>query len=109
MEINRVPFTNIVWVDQPVTESKGETGISFSRTVQNGNISVRMVEFSPGYRADHWCARGHVVLVLEGTLITELEDGRTFLTTVGNSFQVGDQDGRHRVCTQLGAKVFIVD
>ncbi|MHB1935612.1 MAG: DHCW motif cupin fold protein [Acidobacteriaceae bacterium] len=109
MEINRVPFTNTVWVDQPVTESKGETGISFSRTVQNGNISVRMVEFSPGYRADHWCARGHIVLVLEGTLITELEDGRTFLTTVGNSFQVGDQDGRHRVCTQLGAKVFIVD
>ena len=27
-----------------------------------------MVEYSPGYLADHWCDRGHVLYVLEGEL-----------------------------------------
>lgn len=109
MEINNVRLTNTVWADQAVTEDSGKTGISFSRTVRDGNLRVRMVEFSVGYRADHWCAKGHVVLVLEGALITELDDGRTFLTTAGNSFQVGDGDGQHRTYTDVGARVFIVD
>jgi|GEM_PF-4387406 len=25
-----------------------------------GNIRVRMVEYTPGYLADHWCNRGHI-------------------------------------------------
>lgn len=109
MEINRIPFTNVVWADQVITKTKGESGFSFSKTVTDGNLRVRMVEFSPDYRADHWCSKGHVVLVLEGALITELQDGKTFETTAGNSFQVGDGDGQHRAYTKVGARVFIVD
>lgn len=109
MEISGVRFTNTLWADQVVTENGGETGVSFSRTVNDGNLRVRMIDFSAGYRADHWCSKGHVVLVLEGMLITELKDGRIFKTTAGNSFQVGDEDGQHRVSTDVGAKAFIVD
>jgi quercetin dioxygenase-like cupin family protein len=87
----------------------GEAGTALSRTVQTGSLRVRIVEFSPGYRADHWCAKGHVVFVIEGTLTTVLEDGRVFQTASGNSFHVGDDDGRHRAQTEMGAKVFIFD
>lgn len=43
--------------------------------IEMGNIRVRIVEYSPGYTADHWCNKGHVLLVLEGELYTELSDG----------------------------------
>jgi hypothetical protein len=109
MKIAGVPFTNVVWKEQVATEILGERGSSVSRTVQAGDVRVRMVEMSAGYRGDHWCSKGHVVLVIEGSLTTMLEDGRQFVTTAGNSFQVGDEDGRHRAETEGGAKVFIVD
>lgn len=109
MQIATFPFTNVIWSEQPVVESLGQSGMAYSRLVQTGDISARMVEFSAGYSADHGCSKGHVVLVLEGTLTTVLEDGRSFATTAGNSFQVGDGDGRHRAHTEIGARVFIVD
>ncbi len=109
MKIEAVPFANIVWSEQPQSESRGETGTTISRAVQSGELRVRLVEFSPGYCADHWCPKGHVVFVLEGSLTSDLEDGRTFTTSAGNCFVVGDNDGRHRARTDLGAKVLIVD
>lgn len=74
-----------------------------------GDIRVRMVEYTPGYSADHWCSRGHVLLVLEGELVTELEDGRKYTLTPGTSYQVADDATPHRSCTEKGAKLFIVD
>ena len=74
-----------------------------------GNIRVRMVEYTPGYLADHWCDRGHVLLVLEGEMVTELSDGRKFTMTPGVSYQVADGANPHRSSTQGGAKLFIVD
>lgn len=68
-----------------------------------------MVRFGAGYRTDDWCSKGRVCLVLEGTLTAELQDGRTFLITAGNSFQVGDEDGEHRIYTETGVKIFVVD
>ena len=56
------------------TEHRGETGLAFWKTLEIGNIRVRMVEYSPNYFADHWCSRGHVLLVLEGKLLTELNE-----------------------------------
>ena len=71
---------------------------------------MRLVEYSPGYLADHWCDRGHVIYVLEGVLNTELRDGRTFKLTAGMSYQVSDHgDAAHRSTTTTGAKLFIVD
>ena len=110
MKIHDVPFSVTDWSKIGPTEHKGETGTSFWRTFEIGNIRVRMIEFSPGYKADHWCGRGHVVLVLEGELINELKDGREFKVDSGISFQVADDDDNpHRAYTEKGAKVFIVD
>ena len=74
-----------------------------------GAIRVRMVEYSPGYLADHWCEKGHILLCLEGELCTELSDGRTFVLTAGMSYQVADDAESHRSQTVTGAKLFIVD
>ena len=80
------------------------------RTFEQGNIRVRMVEYSPGYKADHWCARGHVLLVLEGELINELKDGTTNILTAGMSYQAADDEKNpHRSRTEQGATLFIVD
>jgi len=68
-----------------------------------------MVEYTPGYLADHWCKRGHVLLVLESVLITELDDGRKFTLMPGTSYQVADDANPHRSYTETGAKLFIVD
>jgi hypothetical protein len=68
-----------------------------------------MVEYSPGYLADHWCSKGHILLVVEGELDTELADGRRFTLKPGMSYQVADGAEPHRSRTQCGAKLFIVD
>jgi hypothetical protein len=78
MNIQDVSFCTVDWKQVMPTEHSGEIGQALWRTLEIGNIRVRMVEYSPGYLADHWCTRGHVLLVLEGELITELKDGRVF-------------------------------
>ena len=110
MKIHDVPFCTTDWSNIEPAEHKGEKGTSFWRTFEAGNIRVRMIEFSPGYKADHWCGRGHVLFVLEGELISELKEGGKFKLDSGMSFQVADDDDNpHRVFTEKGAKVFVVD
>ena len=79
------------------------------RTREFGGIRVRMVEYTPGYLADYWCEKGHVLLCLEGELLTELADGRTFTLIPGTSYQVADGAEPHRSSTSVGAKLFVVD
>lgn len=68
-----------------------------------------MVEYTPGYLADHWCDKGHIVLCLSGQLETELRDGRKFTLTPGMSYQVADNTEAHRSSSTIGANLFIVD
>ncbi|KAB2338010.1 hypothetical protein F7731_00035 [Cytobacillus depressus] len=109
MEITDVPFSTVTWNSIEPTWDEGKTGKVLSKTFEIGNIRVRMVEYTPGYLADHWCSRGHVVLVLGGELEIELNDGRTFQLNTGMSFQVAEGTEAHRLSTLSGAKVFIVD
>ena len=109
MKIDEVPFTTTDWSAIEPTHHPGETGIAYWRTQIFGQIRVRMVEYTPGYLADHWCVKGHVLLCLDGELHTELKDGRTFILRPGQSYQVADNAEAHRSSTQLGAKLFIVD
>lgn len=109
MKLENIPFATIDWSTIPSRTFPGETGTATWRTVEVGNVRVRIVEYSPGYKADHWCSKGHVVFVLDGELATELEDGRTFLLAEGQSYRVGDGDEPHRSSTARGAKLFIVD
>ena len=109
MQIQQVPFCVRDWSGVPATEHAGETGLALWRTLEVGNIRVRMVEYTPGYRADHWCSRGHVLLVLEGELVTELRNGGTYTLRPGMSYQVAENAEPHRSHTATGAKLFIVD
>ena len=109
MEIKDVPFTVVNWEDVEIEEHSGVTGKAFWKVFNKGNIRVRMVEYTPGYFADHWCKKGHIILVLEGEMTTELKDGRKFVIKKGGSYQVDDFDGEHRTHTETGVKLFIVD
>jgi hypothetical protein len=109
LQIRNVPFQVVDWSQVPPTEHPGESGVASWRTVQADDIRVRIVDYSPGYLADHWCRKGHVLLVLEGELETALQDGRTFTLTPGVSYQVEDEAVPHRSYTRTGARLFIVD
>lgn len=109
MRLNDICFGITDWSAVEPTEHRGETGTAFWRTRQFGEIRVRMVEYTPGYFADHWCVKGHVLFCIEGELQTELADGRTFTLTPGTSYQVGDDAEPHRSRTAIGARLFIVD
>ncbi len=109
MDIQNIPFGTTDWSTIPPTEHKGQSGVAYWRTCYFGVLRVRMVEYSPGYLADHWCSKGHILLCLEGELHTELEDGRQFVLKQGMSYQVADNAEPHRSYTKEGAKLFVVD
>jgi quercetin dioxygenase-like cupin family protein len=109
MEMHNIPFGLTDWSQIPASEHKGERGMAYWRTQQFDAVRVRLVEYSPGYRADHWCSKGHILLCLEGELHTQLADGREFVLTPGVSYQVADQAEPHRSYTTTGARLFIVD
>jgi hypothetical protein len=109
MQIQNVPFCTTDWTSITPTEHPGETGMAYWRTLEVGNIRVRMVEYSPGYKADDWCSKGHVLLVLYGELVTELKSGEAHFLRAGMSYQVADGGEPHRSYTPTGARLFIVD
>jgi hypothetical protein len=106
---NLVPFQTTDWANLSSTEHPGENGIANWRTMQWGDLRVRLVEYSAGYKANHWCTKGHILFCLEGELTTELKDGRQFTLKQGMSYQVSDEITAHRSFTTTGAKLFIVD
>lgn len=113
MRISDIPFETTTWADVPPTRHAGLSGEAFWRTrhigPESNRIRVRMVEYTPGYVADHWCQKSHVLLVLESELETVLADGRAFTLKPGMSYQVADNDEPHMSRTTTGAKLFIVD
>jgi hypothetical protein len=109
VHISSIPFGVTDWSTIERTEHTGERGMAYWRTQHFGNIRVRMVEYTPGYLADHWCVKGHILLCIAGELHTELADGRKFTLTPGTSYQVADDAEPHRSSSEVGATLFIVD
>jgi len=110
MNTNNIPFTLVNWNDVPPNVHQGETGHALWRDVEFGELHVHMAEYSPGYKAADWCSTGHVLLVLKGTLITELKDGRVFTLNAGTSYQVSSEETNpHKSRTDSGATLFVVD
>ncbi len=109
MKIAGEGFNVTDWAEVEPVEYAGETGTATWRTVMLGDIRVRQVDYSPGYLADHWCSKGHVIFCIAGELHTELKDGRSFVLRPGMSYQVPDDDGAHRSRTAQGARLYIVD
>jgi len=72
-------------------------------------LRIRMVEYSPGYLADHWCKKGHIVHCLEGEFISELETGEEFKLTKGMTYIVSDELSSHRSISKTGVKLLIID
>ena len=109
MKIEDIAFAVTDWATVEETRHPGTTGFATWRTRQFGQIRVRMVEYSPGYEADHWCEKGHILLCLDGRLDTELADGRRVTLTKGMSYQVADGASSHKSISREGARLFIMD
>jgi len=109
MRISDIPFGTTDWSTIEPTRHSGDAGVATWRTREFGAIRVRMVEYSPGYVADHWCQKGHILFCVDGELVTDLQDGRSFTLKPGMSYQVADGAEPHRSRTAKGARLFVVD
>jgi quercetin dioxygenase-like cupin family protein len=109
MHLKNIPFCVTDWQNLPAETHAGDAGQATWRTQHFGDIRVRLVDYSPGYVANHWCAKGHIIFCIKGEMTTDLMDGRSFQLKAGQSYQVADNDGQHRSRTDSGAQLFIVD
>jgi quercetin dioxygenase-like cupin family protein len=109
MKIVNIPFQVIDWNIIPKTEHHGETGKAYWQIMQFDALRVRIVEYSPGYLADHWCQKGHIVHCLEGEFVSELQDGSKQLLKKGMTYIVSDDVSSHRSSTELGVRLLIID
>ncbi len=124
-KLNKIAYQNIDWDSIPKTEHKGETGTSFWQTVEFNGLRIRLVEYSEGYAADHWCQKGHIVHCLEGSLVTQMENDKESINesnnkndtinekgntlSKGNTYVVSDEMSSHRSVSRSGAKLLIID
>jgi len=106
---NNIPFQTIDWTIIPKIEHKGETGTSIWQTIQFPGLRIRIVEYSKGYLADHWCQKGHIVHCLEGEFISELQNSDKTSLEKGMTYVVSDDLSSHRSYSKDGVKVMIID
>lgn len=104
-----IPFNVIDWKKIEETEHSGVTGKAIWKTVQYNGLRIRIVKYSPGYLADHWCKKGHIVHCLEGDFESELQTGEIFTLTTGMTYVVSDNLSSHRSSTKDGVKLLIID
>jgi len=109
MSKQNIPFQTIDWSLIPKIEYQGEKGAAFWQTVQFGGLRIRIVKYSKGYLADHWCQRGHIVYCLEGEFITEQENGEKTVLKKGMTYVVSDDLSSHRSIAENGVKLLIID
>lgn len=109
MKIEGIPYTSIDWSKIPAEKHSGVTGEASWKVCNMGNFRVRLVEYSPGYEADHWCSKGHIIQVLEGEIHTKLKDGRVMTTKAGGTIVVSDDIDPHCSHTETGVKLLIID
>lgn len=107
--MSHIPFQTIDWTSIEKVEHKGETGVAFWQTLQLGGLRIRLVEYSKGYLADHWCEKGHIVHCLEGSFITELSTGEKTTLSKNESYVVSDELSSHRSFSENGVKLLIID
>lgn len=107
--MSNIPFQSIDWSSIEKVEHKGETGVAFWQTVQYPGLRIRIVEYSNGYLADHWCQKGHIVHCLEGEFISELSTGEKIKLSSGQTYVVSDEFSSHRSRAENGVKLLIID
>ena len=107
--MSNIPFQKIDWTSIEKTEHIGETGIAQWQTVQFPGLRIRLVEYSEGYLADHWCQKGHIVHCLDGEFVSELSTGENIRLSAGDSYVVSDELSSHKSISGNGVKLLIVD
>ena len=111
MKLTNMPEAVTDWSRVPATTIRGASGAMQEQAHQRGDVRLRLVEYGPGYLADHWCSKGHIIHVVTGVLAIEHQDGTpACMLSAGMSWHVADGEGAaHRVRSETGARVFIVD
>jgi PhzF family phenazine biosynthesis protein len=104
-----IPFHIIEWDHAPTTNHPGTTGNATWQTHQLPGLRIRIVRYSPGYLADHWCQKGHIVHCLKGEFTSELQNGQTIHLTKGQTYVVSDDQSSHRSKTDQGVTLLIID
>lgn len=104
-----IPFSVINWNHMAASTHPGETGTALWKTLEYEGLRIRIVEYSVGYMADHWCEKGHIVYCIEGSFTSELTSGESFVLTEGMSYVVSDELSSHRSSTATGVKLLIID
>ncbi|WP_396176765.1 DHCW motif cupin fold protein [Flavobacterium sp.] len=107
--MSTIPFQTIDWNSVEKIEYEGETGIAIWQTIQFKGLRVRIVEYSEGYLADHWCKKGHIVHCLEGAFVSELSTGEKIKLAKGETYIVSDELSSHRSVSKNGVKLLIID
>jgi hypothetical protein len=107
--MSNITFQTIDWTKIQKTEHAGETGTAWRQTMQFNGLRIRLVEYSKGYMADHWCEKGHIVHCLEGAFVSELKNGDQFQLSKGMTYVVSDDLSSHRSISESGVKLLIVD
>lgn len=107
--MSNIPFQTIDWTSIEKVEYKGELGVALWQTIQFDGLRIRLVEYSPGYLADHWCEKGHIVHCLEGAFVSELQTGEHITLTKGETYVVSDKLSSHRSASAAGVKLLIID
>ena len=104
-----IPFQTIDWTNIEKTVHNGETGTATWQTIQYDGLRIRIVKYSADYTANHWCQKGHIVYCLEGSFISELQNGESFMLTKDMSYMVSDDASSHRSVTTDGVTLLIID
>lgn len=110
MKLSELPTGLTDWSGLSASSRPGARGTATVRGRQLGDVQIRLVAYSANYEADHWCHKGHILFVVSGSVAIEHRDGRRYEVSAGMSYHVADDDGApHRVTSDGGASVFIVD
>jgi len=107
--MSNIPFSTIDWSKIERVEYTGEMGTAIWQTIQFSGLRIRLAEYSPGYLADHWCQKGHIVHCLGGEFMSELSNDTRFLLTSEMTYIVSDNLSSHRSFSQNGVKLLIID
>lgn len=107
--MKQIPFQVIDWSAITPTEHKGESGLALWQTLQLDGLRVRIVEYSAGYLADHWCSLVHIVHCLEGEVENQLITGESTILSPGMTYVVSDNASQHRSYSKEGVKLLIID
>ncbi len=110
MKLKDVPYELINWDGIGKTEVKGLTSKAYWKTKKFGDCRIRIIEKLPGYRADHFCKKGHIIHILNGGMTVEFENGESLSIKEGESLYLSDvEENGHTTYSENGVKYIIID